>query len=59
MPPGEVLDLENFTPKSPVATVAPTGRLKVAGHRWNKKILVVRFEEVTTATKRKSCGAAA
>ena len=46
--PGEVLDLENFTPKSPVATVAPTGRLKVAGHRWNKKILVVRFEEVTT-----------
>ena len=46
--PGEVLDLENFTPKSPVATVAPTGRLKVVGHRWNKKILVVRFEEVTT-----------
>lgn len=46
--PGEVLDLENFTLKSPAANVVPTGRLKVAGHRWNKKILVVRFEEVTT-----------
>ena len=28
--------------------MAPTGELTVAGARWNKKILVVRFDEVTT-----------
>ena len=45
---GEVLGIENFKPGSAVASVAPTGALTVAGARWNKKILVVRFDEVTT-----------
>ena len=45
---GEVLGIENFKPGSAAASVAPTGELTVAGARWNKKILVVRFDEVTT-----------
>ena len=45
---GEVLGIENFAPGSAAASVAPTGELTVAGARWNKKILVVRFDEVTT-----------
>ena len=45
---GEVLGIENFKPGSAAALVAPTGELTVAGARWNKKILVVRFDEVTT-----------
>lgn len=45
---GEVLRIENFKPGSAAASVAPTGELTVAGARWNKKILVVRFDEVTT-----------
>ena len=45
---GEVLGIENFVPGSVAASVAPTGELTVAGARWNKKILVVRFDEVTT-----------
>lgn len=45
---GEVLGIENFMPGSAAASVAPTGELTVAGARWNKKILVVRFDEVTT-----------
>ena len=36
------------SPGSAAASVAPTGELTVAGARWNKKILVVRFDEVTT-----------
>ena len=44
---GEVLGIENFAPGSAAASVAPTGELTVAGARW-KKILVVRFDEVTT-----------
>lgn len=45
---GEVLGIENFVPGSVASSVAPTGELTVAGARWNKKILVVRFDEVTT-----------
>lgn len=45
---GGVLGIENFAPGSAAASVAPTGELTVAGARWNKKILVVRFDEVTT-----------
>ena len=45
---GEVLGIENFKPGSAAASVAPAGELTVAGARWNKKILVVRFDEVTT-----------
>ena len=45
---GEVLGVENFKPGSAAASVAPAGELTVAGARWNKKILVVRFDEVTT-----------
>ena len=43
-----MLGIENFAPGSAAASVAPTGELTVAGARWNKKILVVRFDEVTT-----------
>ena len=43
-----MLGIENFKPGSAAASVAPTGELTVAGARWNKKILVVRFDEVTT-----------
>lgn len=45
--PGEVLALENFTAGSPAGRIAPSGVLTVAASRWNKKILVVRFAEVT------------
>lgn len=45
--PGSVLDIKDFTTTSPTATIAPAGVLTVAGSRWNKKILVVRFQEVT------------
>ena len=45
---GETLDIEGFSTTSPVARIAPRGQLTVAGSRWNKKILVVRFEEVTS-----------
>ncbi|MEX3609698.1 ribosome maturation factor RimM [Rothia sp. LK2588] len=45
---GETLDIEEFSTTSPVARIAPRGQLTVAGSRWNKKILVVRFEEVTS-----------
>lgn len=44
---GEVLGIENFVPGSAAAKIAPAGELTVAGARWNKKILVVRFDEVT------------
>ncbi len=45
---GETLEIENFRAGSEVARIAPAGQLTVAGSRWNKKILVVRFEEVTS-----------
>ncbi|MBF0807157.1 ribosome maturation factor RimM [Rothia nasimurium] len=45
--PGAVLDIENFNPASPAGTIAPAGTLTVKKSRWNKKILVVAFEEVT------------
>lgn len=45
--PGAVLDIENFNPASPAGAIAPTGTLTVKKARWNKKILVVAFEEVT------------
>ena len=45
---GEVLHIDGFTHGTVAATVAPAGALTVASARWNKKILVVRFEEVTT-----------
>lgn len=45
--PGSVLDIKDFITTSPTATIAPAGVLTVAGSRWNKKILVVRFQEVT------------
>lgn len=45
--PGAVLDIENFNPSSPAGTIAPGGTLTVKSSRWNKKILVVAFEEVT------------
>ncbi|WGH10221.1 ribosome maturation factor RimM [Rothia kristinae] len=38
---GEVLILE------PASPLAPSGTLTVAGARWNKSILVLRFEEVS------------
>ncbi|MDO5750924.1 MAG: ribosome maturation factor RimM [Rothia sp. (in: high G+C Gram-positive bacteria)] len=44
---GERLSIENFTAKSPAAAIAPAGELTVASIRWNKKILVVRFEEIS------------
>ena len=44
---GERLSIENFTAKSPAAAIAPAGELTVAASRWNKKILVVRFEEIS------------
>lgn len=45
---GEVLYLEDFTEGTPAAVAAPTGALTVASSRWNKKILVVSFEQITT-----------
>lgn len=45
--PGSVLDIKDFSPASTTAGIAPEGTLTVAGSRWNKKILVVRFQEVT------------
>ncbi|WP_237221843.1 ribosome maturation factor RimM [Rothia nasimurium] len=45
--PGAVLTIENFNPASPAGTIAPAGTLTVKSSRWNKKILVVAFEEVT------------
>ena len=45
---GEVLHIDGFTHGTVAATVAPAGALTVASARWNKKILVVRFEEITT-----------
>lgn len=43
---GEVFSIENFDSKSPIAQIAPAGELTVANARWNKKILVVKFEEI-------------
>ncbi|MFW0108690.1 ribosome maturation factor RimM [Rothia sp. P7181] len=45
---GEQLSIENYQPETPVGAIAPEGVLTVAQSRWNKKILVVRFEEVTS-----------
>lgn len=44
---GETLEIENFTAGTDAARIAPSGELTVAASRWNKKILVVRFAEVT------------
>nr|WP_237204145.1 ribosome maturation factor RimM [Rothia endophytica] len=44
--PGTTLDIEDFDANSLVGAIAPAGVLTVAGARWNKKILVVRFKEV-------------
>ena len=44
--PGATLDIEDFDANSLVGAIAPAGVLTVAGSRWNKKILVVRFKEV-------------
>lgn len=44
--PGATLDIEDFDANSLVGAIAPAGVLTVAGARWNKKILVVRFKEV-------------
>lgn len=40
--PGAELQVEPSTP------LAPGGRLTVAGSRWNKSVLVVRFAEIST-----------
>lgn len=45
---GEKLSIEEFSPSAPIARLAPAGELTVAHSRWNKKILVVKFEEITT-----------
>ncbi|WP_237234365.1 ribosome maturation factor RimM [Rothia nasisuis] len=45
--PGSVLKIDNFDPTSAAGRIAPTGALTVKSSRWNKKILVVAFEEVT------------
>ena len=45
---GEKLQIEDFSPASSVARLAPAGHLTVVGSRWNKKILVVRFEEISS-----------
>lgn len=44
---GETLTIENFQAGSPLTRITPTGTLTVVSARWNKKILVVRFEEIT------------
>lgn len=46
--PGEVLQIRGFDARTPVANIAPQGELTVASARWNKKILIVRFEEITS-----------
>lgn len=45
---GEKLQIEDFSRQTPVGQIAPAGELTVAGARWNKKILVVRFAEVSS-----------
>lgn len=45
--PGAVLEIENFDPASAAGRIAPAGALTVKSSRWNKKILIVAFEEVT------------
>lgn len=45
--PGSVLDIQNFSPSSPLAQIAPAGQLTVTKARWNKKILVVAFQEIS------------
>lgn len=46
--PGSVLNIENHNPATPAGALAPAGTLTVKNSRWNKKILVVAFEEITT-----------
>ncbi len=45
---GEVLSIQDFEAQSSVGKLVPGGELTVASSRWNKKILVVKFEEITT-----------
>ncbi|QRZ62351.1 ribosome maturation factor RimM [Rothia sp. ZJ932] len=45
---GETLQIRDFDPTSPVGSLLPAGELTVASARWNKKILVVKFNEVTS-----------
>lgn len=43
---GEVLSIQDFDASSAVGKLVPGGKLTVASSRWNKKILVVKFDEV-------------